>query len=127
MRFTADVKGGLHQQYSGSLGSINPGIDDQSTRRIAQRLDTKGELALRKIVDVLLGAAPGALAQATYPDIQASPELGGIRPVVNTTLINRVTTASDVTDVKAALLTVMLGSHSETPPYNGDRNPLGTR
>jgi hypothetical protein len=126
MKYTADVKGGLFSQYAGVLTSIEPGILDYHLRRAAQELDNKGEFVFRKLVDTLLGQAPGANATLTYPEIAASPELGGVRPVNNVTLINRNTTAQDVTDIKTAL-TNFTTNTTMASPFNGDRNPLGSR
>jgi hypothetical protein len=125
MRSLCDVKGGLHAGYGPTLGSIGPQITDHFTRRIAQALSNKGEFALRPILDTLLGAAPGGLASYWYAEIAASPELGGVRPIVQTYMVNRNTTASDVTDIRQAF--TMAPNSTPNPIYNGDRNPLGTR
>jgi hypothetical protein len=125
MRSLADVKGGLHAQYGGTIGSIGPQITDHFTRRIAQELSNKGEFALRSVLDTLLGAAPGVLASYWYAEIGASPELGGVRPIVQTYLVNRNTTAADVTDIRNAF--TMAKNSTPSPVPNGDMNPLGTR
>lgn len=131
MRYLADVKGGLHAQYAGTLGTIGnlttSLINDHLTNRAAQALDSKGTYPTRKLLEVLLGAAPGANAQYVWPEIQASPELGGVRQVNNVNLINRASTAADVTDLKNALTTFSGLKNTQSPVYNGDRNPLGTR
>jgi hypothetical protein len=127
MRYACDVKGGIHVQYGNSLGSIGPYLNDQRTRRSAQNLAKKGEYAFRKVLEVLIGAAPGGVATYVYPEIAASVELGGARPIVNTNLVNRATTAADVTDLKNALTTLSGLTFTPAPVYNGDRNPLGTR
>ena len=127
MKYAADVKGGLHAQYGAAIGGISPYFQNNNNTRVArQMLDDKGEYNFRAIVNNLLGQAPGVSTVVTYSEIQASPELGGVRPVVNTVTLNRPTLASDVTDAKNAL-TSMTSLTTMPSPYNGDRNPLGTR
>ena len=126
MRFTADVKGGLHANYSPTIASMGPNVIDHQTRRAQQSLNTKGEYVFRKLLEMLIGATPGATAQYVYPEIQANVEMGGPRVIVNTNLVNRATTAADVTDLKNALV-YMTTLTTMASPYNGDRNPLGTR
>jgi hypothetical protein len=124
MRYNAVVKGGLHANYSGNLDSIGPLITDHYTRRMAQALSNKGEFALRSVLDTVLGAAPGGLASYWYAEIGASPELGGVRPIVQTYVVNRNTVAQDVTDIRNALT---MAGNSGPQATNLDRNPLGTR
>jgi hypothetical protein len=125
MRYVAEVKGGLHPQYSGTIGSIGPLISDHFTRRIAQNLSNKGEFALRSVLDSLLGAPPGVLASYWTAEIAASPELGGVRPVVQTYVVNRNTTAADVQDIRNVF--TMAKNSTPTQAQNLDMNPLGTR
>ena len=126
MKYAADVKGGLHANYSPAIGGVGLFQNNSFTRRMRQRMDNKSEYNFRAIVSNLLGAAPGVMTTVVYPEIQPSTELGGVRPVVNTVTFNRPTLASDVTDAKSAL-TLMTTQTTMTSPYNGDRNPLGTR
>jgi hypothetical protein len=115
----------MHAQYSGDISSIGAlNISDEKTRRIAQLLSNKGEFALRSVLDSLLGQAPGVLASYWTAEIQASPELGGVRPVVQTYVVNRNTTAQDVTDIRNVLT---MANNSGPQATNLDRNPLGTR
>ena len=100
MRYSAVVRGGLHAEYGGAIGSIGNNIVDSKTRRIAQELDNKGEYELRALINTLLGAAPGVTATHIHYEIAASDELGGARPVVGITDINRPTLSSDVTDIQ---------------------------
>lgn len=61
---------------------------------------------IRELYDTLLGAAAGGTAALTQSRVQHSTtELGGKRTVETQTLINRATTAGDVTDTKAYLST----------------------
>ena len=76
----------------------------------------------------LNGVAPGATALKVIGRIQPTVELGGVRPIANDTIINRATTAADVTEILTDVLSyVTLNSFGATPPANLDRNPLGTR
>lgn len=125
MRFTAAVKGGLHAGYGSTLDTIGPKITDHFTRRIAQELSNKGEFALRSVLDTLLGAVPGTLASYWTAEIEASPEMGGKRNIVQTYVVNRNTTAADVTDIRNAF--TMAPNSTPTQAVNLDRNPLGTR
>jgi len=125
MRYSAVVKGGLHANYSGNLDSIGPLITDSWTRRMAQMLSNKGEFALRSVLDTVLGAAPGTLASYWTAEIAASPELGGVRPIVQTYVVNRNTVAQDVQDIRNAL--TMSKNSTAEQAQNLDRNPLGTR
>lgn len=127
MNYQAVVKGGLHAEYSGQLNSILPfNLDDRMLRRAAQALDNKGGYGTRKIIEVLLGAPPGNMATYAYPEIAASPELGGARPVNITYLVNRPTTTNDLNDLRHTLTSFSVNT-TEDSPINGDRNPLGTR
>src|SRR4249920_292538 len=127
MRYSATVAGGLHALYGGALVGVDANMIDYRTRRAAQALDGKGEYATRKILDSLIGVAPGATATFTIPEIAASPELGGARPVNQVNLVNRVTTAQDVTEIKTAITTMSVNTSNPSPVANLDRNPLGTR
>jgi len=124
MRYNAVVKGGLHANYSGNLDSVGQLISDHYTRRIAQNLSNKGEFALRSVLDTVLGAAPGGLASYWYAEIGGGQELGGVRPIVQTYVVNRNTTAQDVTDIRNVFT---MAGNSGPQAINYDRNPLGTR
>lgn len=80
----------------------------------------------RAVLLALLGVAPGANATDTYKRVIASDELGGARPIETVTNINRATTAADVTDLTADVMTYG-GLDSAVAVPNGDQNPLGTR
>jgi len=92
---------------------------------MAQMLSNKGEFALRSVLDTVLGAAPGTLASYWTAEIAASPELGGVRPIVQTYVVNRNTVAQDVQDIRNAL--TMSKNSTAEQAQNLDRNPLGTR
>jgi hypothetical protein len=71
----------------------------QGDERIAKMLRNGGmTLVLRRLLQTLTGAAPGATATQTKKQVkwdQGSP--GGVIPIETVTLINRATTAADVT------------------------------
>ena len=134
-KYSAQVKGGLHANYSATLGSVEPYNLAKDHKRGAQYLAHKSQYEFRQIVDSLVQSGVGGTATYSYSEIGASSELGGVRPVVSTSLINRVTTAQDVSDVRQTLTSLPLGpgglpnpgSYTPSPIINGDRNPLGTR
>jgi hypothetical protein len=127
MRYNAVVKGGLHANYSGNLDSIKLSWNDFNSTRAVQALSKKGSFALRELVDTLLGQAPGNNTRFGYGEIAASQELGGVRPVIKTYLIDRNTTPQDIVYVKTALTEHSELTHSIDQAANGDHNPLGTR
>jgi hypothetical protein len=96
-------------------------------RLIAMSLDAKGLLGMRKIMSTLDGVVPGSLASLTRARVQASDELGGARVIETETLVNRVTTAADVTEIEADFHTLSTRTFTPSPVANGDQNPLGTR
>ena len=124
---TCNTKGGLFGDSAG-LATL-PSISGKDGRRsyAAKELGVKSMLAFRKMAYVLVGAAPGATATMTFPQVEAATELGGKRNITTQTLINRATTASDVTEIQNDLLTwsarTTFGSN---PVKNKDGNPLGT-
>lgn len=121
----ATVKGGLFAQYSSThslLASMGAG-----RRRAAMALGRKGLRALRELMTTLNGAAAGSAALATQARIQASSELGGKRVIETETLVDRNTTAADVTEIDATVLSLNSKTHDPTPVANKDGNPLGTR
>jgi hypothetical protein len=127
MRYQAEVKGGLFPQYSSNLSSIKLSWNDFNSTRAVQSLSKKGSYALRELIDTLLGQVPGNNCRFGYTQIAASQELGGVRPIEQTYLIDRNTTAADVVMVKAALTEHSEVTHSVNQSTNLDRNPLGTR
>jgi hypothetical protein len=124
---TATVLGGFWPTNGvNSLGSMSG--EGEERRRVAQLLSHRSMLAEREIWRALTGAAPGALASKTYTRISASPELGGQRPIETVSVVNRVTTAADVTEINADFLGLTnRTTFGANPPANLDRNPLGTR
>ena len=127
MRYSAVVKGGLHSEYSGNLSSIKLSWNDFLTTRAVQALSKKGSFATRELIDTLLGQVPGNNSRVGYGEIAASDELGGVRPVNKTYLIDRNTTPQDVVYLKTALTEHSELTHLPDSVANGDHNPLGTR
>ena len=127
MRYTADVKGGLFSQYGSPISSIKLSGNDFNTTRAVQALSKKGSYALRETLDSILDNGVGANARFGYGEIAASPELGGVRPVNKTYLIDRNTTTADVAKLKVALTEHSELTHTVEQAVNLDRNPLGTR
>jgi hypothetical protein len=124
---TATVKGGFWPQNSvSSLSSIDG--RNSLRRKAAMALDGKGQFYWRTLAIALLGAATGGAASKTLARIEANVELGGKRTVETETLINRVTTAGDVTNLTNDLYSfTSKTTFGNSPPVNKDGNPLGTR
>lgn len=125
---TATVLGGFWPQNGvNSLASMSgEGI---GRNIVAQALGIeRGQLAQRAIMVALMGVAPGATATKTIGRVVAAVELGGLRPTEVQTLVNRATTAADVTEMTTDYLTLTTRTtFGASPPANLDRNPLGTR
>jgi len=121
---SAVVKGGFFEVNGG--GPLTP-ISGRSAarRRVAQWMSKKGTFAMREDLRTLDGAVPGTTATKTYTQIQNSTELGGRRTIETVNLINRATTAQDVTDTKADLLSLSART-TKAAQTNLNRNPLGS-
>jgi hypothetical protein len=97
-------------------------------RRIAQLLADKSMMDDRALINALLGAAAGSNATKTLSRVQAAEDLSGARTIETETLINRNTTAGDVTTLKANLVNLTSKTtFGSSPVANLDGNPLGTR
>jgi hypothetical protein len=97
-------------------------------RTIAKNFGHRGQLVPRALFTALLGVAPGATATKNLTRIANSTELGGVRAVETVALVNRATTAADVTELTADYLTMSTRTtFGANPVANLDRNPLGTR
>lgn len=122
----ATVLGGFWAQFSGTLTQING--DGSGRRRVARELGKLSYMDLRARATALDGVAAGTTASKTYGRVVASSELGGLRATENLSLINRATTAADVTEIEADLHTFSTTTtFGASPPANLDGNPLGTR
>jgi len=124
---TATVKGGFWP--ANGIGSLTQISGKGSLRRIvAQALGMDQLQDQRELLETLNGVAPGATALKTSARVVAAEELGGKRLIEQVTIINRATTAADVTELNADFLTLTTRtSFGATPPANKDLNPLGTR
>jgi hypothetical protein len=124
---TATVLGGLFPTNGvNSLASMSG--EDGQTREISQNFNTRGQLAERALVVALLGAVAGGTALKNISRVVAAVELGGARPIETIALINRATTAADITQITNDYLTQSTRTtFGANPPPNLDRNPLGTR
>jgi hypothetical protein len=124
----ANVKGGLFGDSAGLLQLSSISGKDGRRSYAAKELGVKSQLALRRIMFVTAGAVAGATASVTFPQVEANVELGGKRAITQTSLINRATTAGDVTEYKNDILTWSTRTtFGATPVANKDGNPLGTR
>lgn len=124
----ATVLGGLFHASAGltTLTQIS-GVGIQ--RRVAARaLGRQSMMDLRARMTALDGVAAGALASKSLGRVQANVELGGVRTIESNVLINRVTTAADVTVIEHDINTLSVNTtFGASPPANLDGNPLGTR
>lgn len=123
----ATVKGGLFGDVAG-LTSLTQIAGRASGRfYVSDELSKRSLLPMRTVLTALLGAAPGALASRVFPQIDASTsELGGRRVINQVSLINRVTTAADVTEITNDILTYWArATFASSPPINKDLSPLG--
>jgi hypothetical protein len=127
MPATATVKGGFWPQNGvNSLVSIDG--RNSARKAVAMNLGDRGQLQLRELIRALLGVAPGGTATKALTRIVAAVELGGKRLIESVNLINRVSTAGDVTAITADYLSYTTKTtFGATPPVNKDNNPLGTR
>jgi hypothetical protein len=120
---SATVKGGFWPDVGvNTLTSIS----GKGERRFAaQAISGKGALFLREVLRTLDGAVAGTVATKTLSRVQANSELGGKRTIETETLGSRATTAGDVTETKADLLSL---SARTTKAYqtNKNLNPLGS-
>lgn len=124
---TATVKGGFFEQNGGSPYAQVSGRGDER-RRVAIWLGKKGTLAIRAQLAALIGAAAGGAVSKTYGRVANAVELGGKRTIESEVLASGVTTAAQVTELKADLTTLTTRtSFGASPPANKDLNPLGTR
>lgn len=122
----AAVSGGFWSQYSPNYTQIQG--TGPARRRVAAALAQKGLVDLRARMTALDGVAPGALAARFYTRVEANVELGGVRAIETQVMINRVTTAADVTEIEYDINTFRgKTSFGSIPTANLDGNPLGTR
>lgn len=126
---TANTKGGLFGDAAG-LTTLTS-VDGKNTfrNRISKSLGRLQLLQLRAKMKALNGVAPGATATLNRTVVEAAVELGGKRNITTVALINRVTTAADVTEINKDILTgwTALSTFGASPPVNKDGSPLGEK
>lgn len=124
---TATVKGGLFET-NGVLSLASMSGESGARRLIREIMGDRSMLPVRELFRALTGAVAGTVATKTITRVQASSELGGKRAIETQTLVNRATTAADVTEFKDNFL-AMTGktTYGSSPVANKDGNPLGTR
>jgi hypothetical protein len=124
---TATVKGGFWPA-NGIQSLVSISGKGSWRRMIAQAFGRKQLMDQRELLETLDGVVAGSTALKTSTRVEAVEELGGKRNIETQTVINRATTAADVTELNADFLTLTTRtSFGATPPANKDLNPLGTR
>ena len=89
-------------------------------KRIAQLFQKRGALKDRELMRTLLGVVAGSTATKSYVRVAhvANSDLGGKRTVETVNLVNRATTAGDVTDFAAKILAFDSKPNASTYPRN---------
>lgn len=110
-QYNTPYDGGLND--TGAVGNNTKEFNATTKRRLAKLLKQKGNRPLARIVYALVGATSGGAAIETLNAVTAQAGVsggandlmsqGGVRPVGQQTLVNRVTTAADVTLIKDIL------------------------
>lgn len=126
MGATATVKGGFWPEAGVSSLTQVQGTN-AARRRISQQFQDDGLRELRRRMYTLNGVVAGTTATETKGRIAASAELGGKRTVETVTLIGRATTAGDISEIAADILSTLTSRTTMASPANKDGNPLGTR
>lgn len=120
----ATVKGGFFGQYGTTYAPIQNRAG--AMRYARQYLGDRSTFALRQLMRTLNGAVAGTVATKALTRIENNVELGGKRVVESVNLVNRATTAADVTEINDYVLSLTTKS-TMASPANKDGNPLGTR
>jgi len=120
---TATVKGGFWP--TNGVGSLASMSGKGTRRRVAFWISRKGSYDDREILRTLDGAVPGTTATKTLTRVEANVELGGKRVIEVETLVNRATTAADVTETKADFLSLSART-TKAAQVNLNRSPLGS-
>jgi hypothetical protein len=122
----ATVKGGYWGELFGSYTPISSATGKNPTLRgIARRY--RRLRALREIAETLNGVVAGSTALATHTRVKAveapneEGQVGGVRTIETVTDVNRATTAADVAEILADVLSYPLAP--TTYPTNKDGNP----
>jgi hypothetical protein len=123
----ATVLGGFFP--TNGVSTLSTAHNTARTRRvISQMLSKKGNLFYRRVGRTLNGVVPGSTATETRARVNAAEDLSGKRVIETETMVNRATTAGDVTDITADFYTLSTKTtFGSSPVANLDGNPLGTR
>jgi hypothetical protein len=122
---TATVKGGFWPEV-GVLSLSSTQGSGYARKQIARLFGTKGLMDERELAETLNGVVAGSAAVKTLARVANSSELGGVRAIESETIINRNTTAADVTALNADFFSFSTKT-TLASPANKDGNPLGTR
>lgn len=124
---TATVKGGFYPQNGvASLASMSG--ENGGRRMVRQIMGDRGLIGVRELLRALTGAVAGTVATKAVARIEANSELGGKRVIETNNIVNRATTAGDVTEFKDNFMAMTTKtSFGASPVANKDGNPLGTR
>jgi len=122
----AAVKGGFFET-NGVVILATIHTNRSGRRASAWPLSRKGQLYFRELMLKLTGAAPGVQTDKKLARIQATEELGGVRPIEQEVLCAGPTTANHVNLITNNILTWSTKTYNPNPPPNLDGNPLGTR
>jgi len=84
----------------------------------------------RELMVTLIGAAAGGAASVNQPRVQSNADVngnmqGGLRVIETKSLLNRVTTAADVTNIKNALQLSSQPTYATDLSGNGGGGKLG--
>lgn len=100
--------GRYNANYAG-LGTNTTELNGPELQNLARQLRPRGMQKLRELIDELTGVAPGATATVASKRLVyvAQPGVplvnGGVQTPVTVTVLSRITTAADVTLIKASL------------------------
>lgn len=95
---------GLFNDNGGSYSLIQDKIPSRNLARILARKN--GFRKLRELFDTLIGAASGGTAAASFARIENDADNGGVRTIETVSVINRASTADDITALKEIVVNV---------------------
>lgn len=125
--YTAIVLGGFWPQNN------VPTLSDiaawgSGRKEAAFRLSRRSQEVIAAKALALNGVIAGSNVTVNHSQVQPNSELGGARTIETVALINRNTTAGDVTEITTDILSYRgRTTFASSPPANLDGNPLGTR
>jgi hypothetical protein len=115
--------------YSQPYASISQRMTLQ--RRVGMAYSREGMAVLQAVNNAINGVAPGANATATRQQVEAVQSVGGLglggkRNIVAKTLVNRATTAADVTAQNALFFAKFAPTTYPTDKGGGGGGKTGT-